>query len=110
MGVEPACDEKQLREIGMTIEPVIKSLGTVKRNRLRYWVLKFLSLHPGEKHRAVVLDELKRKYRIVLKDYFLIAEIRRQNGIIFKPGEEISVEVKNVDPWEDSIELAYVDE
>jgi exoribonuclease-2 len=106
MGVEPVCNEKQLEEIGMTIEPVIKSLGTVKRNRLRYWVLKFLSLYPGGKYRAVVLDEFKRKYRIVLKDFFLVAEIRRQNGIIIKPGEEILVEVKNVDPWEDSIELA----
>lgn len=110
MGVEPVCNEKQLEEIGMTIEPVIKSFGTIKRNRLRYWVLKFLSLHPGEKYRAVVLDEFKRKYRIVFKDSFLVAEIRRQNGIIFKPGEEILVEVKNVDPWEDSIELAYVGE
>ncbi len=110
MGVAPVCNEKQLEEIGMTIEPVIKSFGTVKRNRLRYWILKFLSLYPGEKYRAVVLDEFKRKYRIVLKDFFLVAEIRRQNGIIIKPGEEILVEVKNVDPWEDSIELAYVGE
>jgi exoribonuclease II len=110
MGVKPVCNEKQLEEIGMTIEPVIKNLGTIKRNRLRYWVLKFLSLHPGEKYRAVVLDEFKRKYRIVFKDSFLVAEIRRQNGVIFKPGEEIVVEVKNVDPWEDSIELAYVGE
>lgn len=110
MGVEPVCNEKQLEEIGMTIAPVMKSLGTIKRNRMRYWILKFLSLHTGEKYRAMVLDEFKRKYRIVFKDSFLVAEIRRQNGVIFKPGEEIVVEVKNVDPWEDSIELAYVGE
>ncbi len=110
MGAEPVCDEKKLEEIGMTIEPVIKSLGMVKRNRIRYWVLKFLGRHKGERYRAMILDEFKRKYRIVLKDSFLVAEIRRQNGIIFKPGEEILVEVKKVDPWEDSIELAYVGE
>ncbi|MCD4717952.1 MAG: RNB domain-containing ribonuclease, partial [Desulfobacterales bacterium] len=110
MGVAPVCNEKQLEEIGMTIGPVIKSLGTIKRNRMRYWVLKFLSLYPGGKYKAMVLDELKRKYRIVLKDFFLVAEIRRQNGILIKPGEEILVEVKDVDPREDSIELTYVGE
>ena len=110
VGKEPVCDGKKLEEIGMSVEPVIKSFGTVKRNRLRYWVLKFLSRHQGERYSAVVLDEFKRKYRIVLKDFFLVAEIRRQNGIIFKPGEEILVEVNKVDPWEDSIELAYVGE
>jgi exoribonuclease-2 len=110
LGREPACNKKQLEEIGMMIEPVIKSLGTLKRNRFRYWVLKFLSLYPGAQYRAVVLDEFKKKYRIVLKGSFLVAEIRRQNGMIFKPGEEITVEVKNADPWEDSIELAYVGE
>ncbi|MBW2344955.1 MAG: RNB domain-containing ribonuclease, partial [Deltaproteobacteria bacterium] len=66
MGKKPACDEKKLEEIGMTVEPVIKSFGTIKRNRLRYWVLKFLSRHQGERYSAVVLDEFKRKYRIVL--------------------------------------------
>jgi len=97
VGKEPVCDGKKLEEIGMSVEPVIKSFGTVKRNRLRYWVLKFLSRHQGERYSAVVLDEFKRKYRIVL-------------SIIFKPGEEILVEVNKVDPWEDSIELAYVGE
>ena len=38
-----------------------------------------------------------------------VAEVRRQNGMILSPGEEIFVEVKKVDPWEDLVELAYVD-
>ena len=110
MGKEPVCNKKQLEEIAITVEPVIKSVGTIKRNRQRYWALKFLSRHQGKEYGAVVLDEFKRKYRIVLKDFFLVAEIKRQNGIIFKPGEKILVAVKKVDPWENSIELAYVGE
>lgn len=108
IGTGPACDEKKLEEIRISVEPVIKNLEMLKRNRLRYWTLKFLSQHLGETYKALVLDELKNKYRIVLADFLFVAEIKRQNGIMLNPGQEILVEVKKVDPWTDLLDLTYV--
>ena len=82
---------------------------TIKRNRIRYWILKYLSRHQGETYRAVVIDELRNKYRIVLYDFFLVAEIDRLEGVMIRPGLEIEVEVKKADPWDDVIKLEYVD-
>ena len=106
-GREPVYDEERLKEIWMRVEPVIKSIAMVKRNRLRYWTIKYLDHHRDEVFRALVLDELKRKYRVVLKDLLLVAEMRREDGLILSPGEEIAVKVKKSDPWEDLVELSY---
>lgn len=109
MGKGPIYDEENLEEIRTSVEPVVKGLAMVKRKRTRYWILKFLGQHLGERYKAVVLDELKNKYRIVLEDCLLLAEIRRQNGVILGPKQEILVDIKKSDPWEDLLELAYAD-
>lgn len=108
VGLNPTFDEKGLDEIRMTVGPVLKHIDTIKRNRLRYWTIKFLRQNLGKTFRAFILDTLKSKYRIVLKDFFLVTEIKRRNGEIFKPGEEINVELIKADPWEDQIDLQFV--
>jgi hypothetical protein len=82
----------------------------IKRNRLRYWTIKFITQHPDEKYKALVVDELRSKYRIALTDFLLIAEIRRQNGMILIPGQEILVKVKKADPWDNILDLEYFSE
>ncbi|MFP4086238.1 MAG: RNB domain-containing ribonuclease [Desulfobacteraceae bacterium] len=109
-GQAPSWDEKELEEIRLYVEPVIKNVALIKRNRLRYWTLKFLSQHQGEQFAALVLDELKRKYRILLEDVLMIADLKRQNGIILSQGQKIRVRVKKADPWEDMLTLEYVKE
>ena len=102
--------EKMLKEIRISTEPIIKSLGIINRNRLRYWILKYLSQHRGKKLKALVLDEFKNKYRIVLTDSHLLVDIKRQEGSILSQGQEILVEVKKSDPWDDIINLQYIDD
>ena len=106
-GIAPICDEKKLEEIRITVEPVLKNIELLRRRRLRYWILKFLSQNKGKRFKAQILDELKTKYRIIVNDLLLVAEIKRQNGIILTPGEEILVEVKSADPWDDLLKFLY---
>ncbi len=105
-----AYDEKMLEEIRIAEEPTLKKLGLVKRNRLRYWVLKYLGLNRGKKLRALVLDELKAKYRVALTDFLMIADLKRKNGVILRQGQEVSVRVTKADPWEDILTLEYIEE
>jgi exoribonuclease-2 len=110
MGMGPVYDKDKLEEIRLVVEPVIRNLEMIKRNRLRYWTIKFITQHLDEKYKALVVDELRGKYRIVLTDFLLIAEIRRQNGIILIPGQEILVKVEKADPWDNILELEYFSE
>ncbi len=103
-------DDKRLEEIRIAAEPTLKKLGLIKRNRLRYWVLKYLSLNRGKKLKALVLDELKTKYRVALTDFLMMVDLRRKNGVILRQGQEISVRITKADPWEDILTLEYMEE
>jgi len=107
-GIAPICDKIKLAEIRITVETVLKNIAILRRRRLRYWILKFLSQNKGKRFKAQILDELKTKYRIVVNDLLLVIEIKRQDGIILTPGEEILVEVKSADPWDDLLKLSYI--
>jgi len=98
---------KELEEVRMEVEPAVKELQAITKSRIRYWTIKYLSQHIGERQKAIVLDELKKKYRIILPEVLLIAEIKKKSGIILSPGTEIWVKVKKADPWKDTIELEY---
>ena len=104
----PVYNEESLDELRVSVEPLVKMLGRIQRNRLRYWTLKYLGLNRGKTYKALVLDELKNKYRIVLKDFLMVTDFKRQDGIIFSKGQEIQVKVNKADPWDDIITLGYV--
>lgn len=101
-------DEKMLEELRLYVEPAVKHVALIKRNRLRYWTLKYLGQQKGGQLKAIVLDELKNKYRILLEDFLLIADLKRQNGIILSPGQRIQVRIKKAEPWDDILTLEYV--
>lgn len=103
-------DQKTLEEIRIAAEPTLKKLGLIKRNRLRYWVLKYLALNRGKKLKALVLDELKSKYRVVLTDFLMVADLKRKNGIILRQGQEISVKVAKANPWDDMLTIEYIED
>jgi exoribonuclease-2 len=107
LGEGPVYTEKELEEIRMAVEPVVRALAKVKRNRQRYWVLKYLRPRRGMTLSALVLYELRTKYRLVLPDFLLIAEVKRPNGLLLGPGQEILVELRQADPWNDVLELAF---
>lgn len=100
-------DGKSLEELRMTIEPTLKALERVRRNRIRYWTLKYLGQHIGKKYRAMVLDVLKSKYRILLLDFLHIAELRQEGEAGMYPGQQFTVVVKRSDPWDDILEVNY---
>lgn len=101
-------DEKDLDETRIAVEPRLKILSSIKRARIRYWVLKYLQLHKDRDYTALILYELKTKYRVLLVDFLLVSEIRRKPDYNLNPGERITVRVRKADPWEDLLELDYV--
>jgi exoribonuclease-2 len=103
----PLYNEAQLEQLRMDIEPSLKELETAKRNRLRYWILKYLAQEPGKVYRAFVLDEMRTKFRIVFYDFLMIAEIKKQDGLILKSGDDIKVKMNRADPWEDELTLTF---
>jgi exoribonuclease-2 len=101
----PHYDKESLEQIRMTTTPTLRVLDRVKRNRIRYWTQKYLYRHMGESYPAQVINVFKSKYRLVLTDYLLVAEMRREEGQSLSEGDKISVEVAKCDPWNDQVQL-----
>jgi exoribonuclease-2 len=103
----PNYDKKELEDIRISVEPLLRDLERVKRNRTRYWIQKHLLQHRGEKFPALVLDVLRGRCRILLTDFLFVAEMNRDNGQDFFEGQQIMVTVKKSDPWNDLLSLEY---
>ncbi len=103
----PVYNQEELEKIRVSVTPVLRDLGMVKRNRIRYWIQKYLQQYVGEKFSAIILDVMKTRYRILLPGFLLVAEIKRENGQDFSPGEDIMVRVEKSDPWNDLLSLEY---
>ncbi len=105
---DPVYTHKELNEIKQSVIPTIKAGQMLSRNRQRYWIIKFLSRHIDTQYKAIVIHELRNRYRIVLTDFLLVTEVKRKNGVLLNMGDEIWVAVKKADPWEDQLVVDYV--
>jgi len=103
----PFYNEDQLEQIRLNIEPTLRTLARIKRNRLRYWIVKLLSQNLGKRYKAMVLDDIRSKYRVVLTDFLLTADMKKVEGVLLAQGQYIWVEVKKADPWTDTLVLEY---
>jgi exoribonuclease-2 len=103
----PFYDKEELENIRISVKPVLRGLERMKRNRIRYWIQKYLRQHIGENFSALVLDVLRGRCRILLTDFLLVTEMKRDNGQDFFEGQQITVTVKKSDPWNDRLSLEY---
>lgn len=103
----PFYGREELEKIRVGEEALLRDLAVVKRNRIRYWIYKYLMSHVGERFQAFVLDILKSKYRIILSDFLVVVEMKREKGQEFSSGQRISVVIKKADPWKDELVVEY---
>lgn len=103
----PAYNTEDLEKIRMSLGAVLKDLTMVKRNRLRYWLYKYLHQHEGEVFPAFVLDVMKSRYRLLLPDLLFAVEMKRQNGQDFQEGQPVKVRINKSDPWNDVLKVEY---
>jgi exoribonuclease-2 len=103
----PVYNRGALEKIRISVEPTLRDLGRINRNRIRYWIQKYLMQHIGERFSAIILDTMKNRFRIFLPDFLFVAEIKRENGHNFSPGKSIMVRIKESDPWNDLLSIEY---
>jgi exoribonuclease-2 len=106
----PIYNIEELEKIRITVMPALKDLNTIKGNSIRYWVQKYLGEHIGEKLPAIILDKLKNRYRVILADFLIVAEVKKEAGQDVQQGKKIMIKVKKADPWNDLLVLEYAGE
>jgi exoribonuclease-2 len=104
-GGAPLYTREEVEKKRLVLDPLLKSIELLTRNSTRYWIQKYLAQHVGKKFPALVLDVIRNKYRVLLSDVFLIAEVKRENGQTLHEGQEITVKIRKSDPWEDYLKV-----
>jgi exoribonuclease-2 len=101
----PLYTREEVEKKRLLLDPLLKSIELLTRNSTRYWIQKYLAQHVGEKYPALVLDVLRNKYRVLLSDVLLVAEVKRENGQNLHEGQAILVKIRKSDPWEDYLKV-----
>jgi len=104
-GGKGAYQKEDLDEILMKLEEVLSQKAIMEQMQRRYWILKYLEGHIGQKTAAMVLDRFKNRSFLLLTDYLLETTIPNNISLSADPGEEISVRIKRVNSRADLIRV-----
>jgi exoribonuclease II len=98
-------NREELEKIRISVSPTLKDLNLIKRNYLNYWILKYLKGRIGQEFPAIILDVMKKNYRIIMTDYLYVTEMKKEAGQDFKAGMNITVKIRKADPWDDLLKV-----
>jgi len=98
--------EDELLNIKASTESVLKEQEKVRKASHTHWILRYLEQNRQRIYHGLVLDDMRSRFRIVIKEVLLIVEARKDafKGDI-QPGDELLLKVNKVDPWTGHIEV-----
>lgn len=100
---------EELDKLRMELTPVIKDIERIKQSRIRYWVIKYMQENKDKIYHAIVLDEFKNNFRVVLKDFLITGELIKSSAPPLSEGDHIRVKIRDANPWEGKLTLVFAD-
>jgi len=85
------------------IEEAQRRNNLLEQRRVRYWMLRYLEGHMGERFEALVLSQWGRKFQVVLTDILLEAELPPSDALTI--GQRLQLRVERADARRDLLEL-----
>lgn len=104
----PFYNREELEQARIQVTSSIKELNTVRRSRQNYWTNRYLETQIGKTFSGIVLDVLKSRYRIILTDFFISVEMKREKESKLLSGDKIKVRLIKAEAWNDTLKLEHV--
>lgn len=105
LGMEEGRNEQEILDLLARLDESMMAVGKLQFLRKRYWLFKYLEERIGQRERAMVLDEKRNSYQILLLDYMQEWMLPTSPGIRLKPETEIEVVVQHVNARKDQLSL-----
>ena len=96
LGLEQAYTGEEIDQIIQSLEIPMSQVAKVQFGRQRYWLLKHLEKHIGDKCEAIVLYKKRNSYQILLPEYMVECELPLSSGFELKPEDYIQVTIQHV--------------
>ena len=106
LGLEEAYTAEQVTEIIQSLEVPMNYVGRFQFTRHRYWLLKYLENHIGQKEEAIILHKARRNYQILLTQYMLECDLPISSGIDLKPEDLIQITIQRVNARGDVLQVS----
>jgi len=106
LGLETLYSDEEIRFIIQAVEQPMSYITVLQRERLRYWILRYLERHVGQKQEALVLEKRRHRYVILLTKYMIECSLPLNCGANLKSEDTIFVKLDRVNARSDTIGLS----
>jgi exoribonuclease-2 len=106
LALEAPYSDEDLRFIIQAVEQPMSYITVLQRERLRYWILRYLERHAGQKQEAIVLEKRRHRYVILLTKYMIECSLPLNCGADLKPEDTVLVKLERVSARSDMIGLS----
>jgi len=107
LGLEQPYTSEEIDRLIQLLEVPMSSVSRIQYGRHRYWLLKYLEQHIGEKEEAIVLKKQRNFYQILLSNYMIECDLPISGGFVLKPEDLIQVTIQNVRAREEQV-VVYI--
>jgi exoribonuclease-2 len=106
LGLETLYSDEEIRFIIQAVEQPMSYITVLQRERLRYWIIRYLERHVGQKQEALVLEKRRHRYVILLTKYMIECSLPLNCGADLKSEDTILVKLDRVNARSDTIGLS----
>ncbi|MFZ5761344.1 MAG: ribonuclease catalytic domain-containing protein [Thermodesulfobacteriota bacterium] len=99
--------EQELRGIIGAINTVQPRVNQARRDRHRYWLLKYLEARLGRRLEALVVGKGPRRVNVVLLDCLLEGELPPNQAVGAQPGDTVEVRIARAEPFDGILRLEW---
>jgi exoribonuclease-2 len=103
LGLEQPYTSEEIERLIQMLELPMSNVSRIQHGRHRYWLLKYLEQHVGEKEEAIVLIKRRNNYQILLSEYMIECDLPISGGFELKPEDLIQVTIQRVRARHDQI-------
>ena len=101
LGLEEPYSVADITRLTQMLETPIANVGKIQFSRRKYWLLKYLETHIGDKTPGLVIERKKNSYTVLLIEYMLEYNLPA-SGLKLKPQDMITLVVQQANARKDS--------
>ena len=107
LGLERPYSSDEINRFILLLQQPMSNVSRIQYGRHRYWLLKYLEQHIGQKEEAIVLKKMRNSYQILLSNYMIECDLSISGGFVLKPEDLLQVTIQCVRAREDQL-VVYI--
>ena len=101
LGFETPYSEEEITHLLQVLEQPMGNAARVQFRRNRYWLLKYLEQHIGQKEEAIVLSKRKDGYQVLIPEVMIECFMQAPESIRLKPEDYLQITLQHVNARKD---------